>query len=58
MNLTEGQHKARLGLGVLVAIGVQVGLPRILAKACEYAESHEFPARMRGGSGLTRYHRT
>ena len=57
MTMTERHRTSNLFLEVLVAIGVQLGLSRALAKACDYAEVHELPARVRGGVRLGRHHR-
>ena len=57
MTMTERRRKTDLALEVLVAIGVQLGLSRMLAKACDYAEVHELPGPMRGGSRPTHRYR-
>ena len=48
MTMTERRRKTDLALEVLAAIGVQLGLSRALARACDYAKVHELPARIRG----------
>lgn len=42
MRIPKPPSKADLALELVVAFGVQLGLSRLLAKACTSAEEHEF----------------